>query len=439
MAIYSNMNYIDDFFNTKGAANTTPSEAAASTTASVPDSSNATRNALTRLTSGATLTAQEKMLLNIGNTGATTDYATTYKKAKIWDTNGNQVEVYAEGPNAGYAVDGNYLVIQGEAPVAVTGGNVNGTLPGGNNTTTPAMNTNVQVLKAALVAQGIPAATVDESIGYLNQLLLDLDGDVDNTAEIFLNLKDYTLKNGTKISSPFYTAYGYLNEGLTNPKSPSELFNFVQGAKEVATKYNLGNSFMTNDVLKDYVKNGVTVDDIDARANLARLASISADKAYLDSLKAGGYISDDTGLTGFFLNSKIGKQQLEQNRGIASIGAAAIRRAESGISYNKARFEKLAADMAAQGYSPEEIQAKAEKNFETISLQQQPMEMLTGIYNKTAANASGIQAQLETEAFGGPASAERKRLKAMEEAAFNAQSGTSGYSLSTGGGLGQAF
>jgi hypothetical protein len=302
--------------------------------------------------------------------------------------------------------------------------------------------TNVAVMKAALKGRGYNSSIIESSTAFLTKLVNDLDGDVDNAVEIYLNNKEYTLKDGTKVTSPFYDAYGYLNESATSPKSATELYNFVEGAKSVVTKYNLNALYMSKESLQEYTKNNVTVDDLDARANLARLRSIEADPAYIEAAKKAGYITDATQLTDFFLNPKIGKEALTQNAAVVGIAAEAVRRAGSGITFNKANTEKLAAGLIAQGYGPEGAQQLAATAYQTVSETLNPTVKLAGIYDKsaeTSANKATIQSELEQESFMKMESERRKRLKAQEEAAFQGQSGVSQYGLNSGGGLGQSF
>ena len=158
---------------------------------------------------------------------------------------------------------------------------------------------------------GFTTSLIDTSADFLNRLLKD-GLDYDNAISIFLDSKEYTFKNGQKVISPFYTAYGYLNEGLTVPKTASELFNAVEGYKGVVAKYALSDKYISSDSLKKYVKNNVTVADLDERANAARLKAINADPSYTSALKALGYITADTDLTDFFLNPDIGRKYLNK-------------------------------------------------------------------------------------------------------------------------------
>ena len=301
---------------------------------------------------------------------------------------------------------------------------------------TGAPTTNVDVLKALLKGQGFSSAIVDSSASYLNSLLKD-NIDYDNAVEIFLNTKEYTLKNGTKITSPFYTAYGYLNEGLTVPKKASELFNAVEGYKGLQQKYGFSDKYLSPDSLKNYVKNNVTVVDLDERANAARLAAVTADPAKTDAFIKLGYIASREGLQDFFMDSKIGKEQLELNRNTGAFVAEAIRRNRSGILTNEAGlsdFRKISASLTEKGYSEAQIANLAATGFENISQKLQPTIALSGIYEKTPgteATLSTIQSELAQEEFMNLASQRRKKLEEQNIRAFQATAGTTTSSLRT--------
>jgi hypothetical protein len=279
-----------------------------------------------------------------------------------------------------------------------------------------------------LKAQGFTSDVIDSSASYLDSLLRD-GLDYDNAVQVFLNTKDYTLKNGTKISSPFYDQYGYLNEGLTKPTTPSELFNAVEGYKELQTKYGFSNQYLSPDSLKNYVKNGVSVADLDERANAARLAAIQADPAKSEALIKLGYIANSAGLQDFYMDSKIGKEQLDLNRNTGAFVAEAIRRAGSGVNVENlqlANYKKLAADLTAKGLSEEKIAQLASTGFQNIAETLNPLTTLSGIYQGTpgtAATQSTIEGELQQEEFMNMASARRKLLTEQNKKAFEGQAG----------------
>lgn len=312
-------------------------------------------------------------------------------------------------------------------PPIVTGSIVTG--DGSGTDTDGKPTTNIDVIKAALRGLGFTSAILDSSTSFLNNLLKE-GLDQDNVLEVFLNSKEYTLKSGTKLTSPFYTEYGYLNEGLVVPKSANELFNSVEGYKEVIDKYSLSNKYLDKESLKNYVKNNVTVKDLAERANVATLKSVNQDPAYVEALQKLGYISTAADLKDFFLDPKIGQEQLNINRTTGAFTAEAIRRAKSGIQFNSERFKSIAQTMAEKGISETEASALAAQGFENIAAQLGTTTKLSGMYEtQRQATMGQIQSELETEQFGGLASERRKRLTEQEIRAFQGSAGTTASSL----------
>lgn len=345
----------------------------------------------------------------------------------IASVDGGAWKLYSDGSKSGGAGDGE----GGD-----TGGNIT------TDTTGKVPSTSLDVLKAMLKSQGLTSTIIDSSATYLNSLLKD-GLDYDNAVQIFLNNKDYTLKSGTKLDSPFYTAYGYLNEGLTSPKSASELFNAVEGYKELKTKYGFSDKYLSTDSLKNYVKNNVTVADLDERANAARLAGITSDDAKTEALVKLGYIATKADLQDFYMDSKIGKEQMETNRNTGAFVAEAIRRAKTGIISDATQtenYKKIAAELTAKGYSEAQVAQLASTGFEKIGQELAPLTTYAGIYDKVggtkeanAALTSSIQSELQQEEFSNMASARRKRLEEQNVKAFQGTSGTSASSLRTTG------
>lgn len=289
--------------------------------------------------------------------------------------------------------------------------------------------TNIDVLKAAIRNLGFSSTIIDSSTSFLTSLLKE-GLDYDNALEVFLNNKEYTLKSGAKIESPFYTEYGYLNEGLVIPKSANELFNAVEGYKEVVDKYSLSKKYLDKESLKLYTKNNVTAKDLAERANIATLKSVNQDPAYVEALQKLGYISTSADLKDFFMDPKIGQEQLNINRTTGAFTAEAIRRAKSGIQFNSERFKAIAQTMVEKGITEEGAATLAAQGFENIAAQLGTTTKLSGIYeNQRAATMGQVQSELEKEEFSGLESERRKRLKAQEEAAFRGSAGTTSGSL----------
>jgi hypothetical protein len=329
------------------------------------------------------------------------------------------------------------------------GGGGNGANGGGSSTlstTTDTVSntptTNIEVLKALLKGQGFNSSLIDSSATYLQKLLKD-NIDYDNAVEIFLNAKDYTFKDGSKATSPFYTEYGYLNEGLVNPKSAREIYSAVEGYKGVVDTYKLSSKYLSKESLQGYVKNNVTVTDLAERANTAKIRALEADTFQVNALVKLGYIGSAADLADFYLDSKIGKEQLEINRQTGVFTAEALRREKAGVVTSDAQlqgFKQLTATLAAKGYSEGQISQLAATGFENIAQTLDPLAKYAGIYEKVggtvesnAAVKSSLQSELLQEEFQGTASERRKRISEQNLRAFQGAAGTTTSSLKTSG------
>ena len=318
-------------------------------------------------------------------------------------------------------------------PIIIPAAQLTGSGDGSGDSNLNAPTTNLSILKSLLKGQGLPSTLIDSSASFLQKLLNDRL-DYDNAISVFLDSKDYTFKDGTKVTSPFYTAYGYLNEGIINPKTSGELYGLVEGIKGVKEKYNLSDKYTNPESLKLYVKNNIRVTDLDERANMARLKAISADPSYTSALTKLGFISSPEDLTDFFLDPKIGQEVLMQNRNTGAFAAEAIRRANKGIAFNKEAMTKISANLTAQGLSEGQISATASEGYENIGQTLLPMTGLSNVYEGAgAASEATIQRELESEQFLGTASERRKKLKELGTRSFQGSAGRMNTKTSTSG------
>ena len=287
-------------------------------------------------------------------------------------------------------------------------------------------SSNVEVLKSILRGMGFNSSIIDASSTFLLELLKD-GLDYDNAVAIFLNSKEYTTAEGKKLESPFYKEYGYLNEGLTSPKGAAELYNAVEGYKEVKATFNLSDKFISREYLQGYIKNNKTVAQFSRDANLARLKAVNADAAYTDSLKRLGFITEEADLTDFFLDPKVGEETLNQRKVTAALGSEAIKRASQGLQFSTTRFNQIAAGMLGLGLSAEEGTVRAAQGMENIAESLLPTTKLTQIYDKASmqdeALRAQVQSELEAEEYTGLSSERRKRVKELETRAYQAQAG----------------
>ena len=283
--------------------------------------------------------------------------------------------------------------------------------------------TNIQVLKSMLIAAGLPASLIEGSTTFLQSLLKD-GLDESAAVEIYLNNKEFTTKSGSVLTSPFYSTYGFYNEKSSTKYSASDLFNTVEGYKTTQTKYNLNEKFVSQDYIQKYLNNKISVAKLDENANKARLAAINADPATTIALQKLGYIGTNTDLTDFYMDPNVGIEVMQQKFNTAALSTEVVRRAGTGLVFDKTNLEKLGADLTAKGYTDAQAGYQAAQAYNTIGQQLMPSVGLSTIYEGSkAANAATIQSELEQEQFNTLESARRKKLIELETRTFQAESG----------------
>jgi len=301
--------------------------------------------------------------------------------------------------------------------------------------TTTTATTNVDVIKSILKGFGYPQALIASSIDFFNALAADGLSEND-IVEIYLNNPSYTTKSGKTVSSAFYTTYGKFNEGLAIPYTPKDLFNTVEGYKAAKDKFTLNDKFISDEYIKQYLKNGVSVARFEENANRARLQSLTADVNTVATLRDLGYISTAQDLTDFYMDPTVGIEKMQQNYNTLAFGVEAKRRATSGIAFNAQQIKELGAYLTSQGMSEQTISALASKGYSEIANILQPLTRLEGIYGTQAMTEQktqeSIQQQLEAEQFKGMESELRKRRTEQNVRAFQAAPGTTSISLSSG-------
>jgi hypothetical protein len=291
----------------------------------------------------------------------------------------------------------------------------------------------IDVLKAVLKSKGLPTGLVDDSVSFLTALKKEgLDND--SITDIYLNNKDFTTKGGTVLTSPFYSKYGFYNDTITDKYTPSELFNTVEGYKDIANRFSLDPKFTSTEYVQKYLNNKLSVAAFNENANQARLAAVTADTAYVEALKKMGYISGNQDLTDFFMDPNVGTEKMKQNVNTAAIALEAVRRSntDTGLVVNAEDIKKYGASLTAQGLSAGQVAGVASKGYATVAASLQPMTKLTDIYNRPAAlTKTDVQKQLEEQEFQGIESTLQKRLAEQEAMAFSGRSGLTSQSLSS--------
>ena len=293
------------------------------------------------------------------------------------------------------------------------------------------------ILRAKLIAAGLPVKTVDDSVTYFRTIIKDGtfqgDNEINDVVDQYLYLPTYKSKGGTDIESPYYRDFGSYNTQLKVPKKPSELVPLVLGYQRLVDKYQVSTKFSDRDSIQKYLQNDVSVSELDERMNAARLRGVNADPNYLKTLQDLGYISGGADLTSFFLAPEIGTMELESRRKTAAFAVEAVRRSNAGIKLDAASAQANAARLSALGYTEAQVTNLAGQGYENIADQLNPVTALSGMYEKTGEDASAlapvIQKELEAEQFLGMASQRRKKLAEQNIKAFQGQAGISRYGL----------
>lgn len=290
------------------------------------------------------------------------------------------------------------------------------------------------ILRSKLLIAGIPQATVDKSKNYFQTLITDLGGmdnaSIDTAVDYFFYSKEYKSLSGQTLESPYYTDFGFYNQKLDRPLLPKDLVPTVTGYKDISKQYGISTQYTTSESIQKYLINQVSVAEFADRVNTASLKSITADPNYVKSLKALGYITNDTQLTDFFLNADIGTTEMKNRQRSAAFVAEAVRRSTPEIPLVDTEFAKQqAARYADMGYTEAQISTLAATGFENIKEQLPTAVKLAQIYETprgtTASTTLGasIQSEMQQEEFMNVASSRLRKLAQMERARYSGSSG----------------
>lgn len=294
------------------------------------------------------------------------------------------------------------------------------------------------VLEMYLKSAGIPQALIASSVSYLEALDEAGIKDEQTMIDLYMNNKSFTTKSGAVLNSPFYAKYTSLGEGALNkatgqPYTAKELFAYRLGMEEKVAQYGRSPLFVTDDSLKKFIKNGVSVDNFETRIQQAALARTTADPAKIAALKKLKFIGSAQDTDDFYLNNEIGQQQFEENQRIGSFAAENIRFAGKGIGFDEARIRQISAmyGMQTEGQASD----SANKLYSGVGENLQQTVALAGIYDKTgltaAQESTGVQTELENELLLATPADRRKRLEETNLRAFQGRSGGGQGSLST--------
>lgn len=294
------------------------------------------------------------------------------------------------------------------------------------------------LLESYLRQAGIPSDMMQASISYLEALDEAGIKDQQTLIDTYMNTKTFTTKSGQVLNSPFYAKFTALGEGVVNPQTgqpytAKEMFAWRLGVEDKVKQYGYSSMFASEDSLKKFVKNGVSVDDLETRMQQAKLAEVTADPNKIAALKKLGFVGANGGIKDFYLNADIGQKQLEENQRIGAFAAENLRFANKGIQFDEARIRQITSMYGMQTES--QAADSANKLYSGVAENLQQTVALSGIYDRTGKTAaeetSGIQTELENELLLATPADRRKRLAETNLRAFQGRAGLSDTALST--------
>jgi hypothetical protein len=352
-------------------------------------------------------------------TAAATPEPIKYATKRIYDRNGNLVEVYSEGPQAGYSVMDGSLVIQGEAPTTGPSGDIASIMSGQGGTTTKGSE-KYAGLTALLSSYGIDgiANMVDKVIADFPEA----DGD-----EI-LNL----LRYDQRYNKPYMERFAGNAARLKNKMpllSESDYLRQEQGYSKIFKSYGLTNLDNPNQYTK-LIGSDLDIDEVTERVSLAYNRVLKAESSTRNAFYRFFPMLTNQDLVAAMLDPEEQLPALERKVQSAEIGGAALHQglmaqladttATSTMYKNVQAGTVGAGTLETAGVSP----SGAVTGYEKIATELPTMEKLSSIYGSTMEQYG--QREAEQAQLLGLASAKRKKeaLIAREEAAWQGSAGT---------------
>lgn len=370
------------------------------------------RVALNKLTSGQTLTAAEREILNLGPIGVNTNTNTNTNTNPVWVKAGT-----VQTLNGPVDVDANGKAQDGTVPIAVS--------TGGNTGNTPAGSDKYAGLVSLLSSYGI-----DKIANMVDKVIADFpeaDGD-----EI-LNL----LRYDSRYNTPYLERFAGNAARLKNKMPLLDEATYLaqeMGYSKVFKSYGLTNLDNRNQYTK-LIAADVSIDEATARVSLAYDRVLKADPATRDSFRRFYPMLGNQDLVAAMLDPEEQLPALERKVQTAEIGGAALRQGltaelmdtttKSAMYSNVQAGTIGASTIEAAGATP----ASTVKSYQKIAGELPTMEKLSSIYAPTMEQYG--QREAEQAEILGLASAKRKqeRLVAREEAQFQGSSGAARGSL----------
>ena len=397
-----------------------------------------TRAALTKLTSGQTLTDAEKAALNISPVSQTQPSATTtdplknktvqpsapsgYHYTWIGGSTTGQWQLYKDTPTGGTAVSG--ATVPAAGGTTATGAPVDATTALQNAYASQLATSQAAADKAArqsaydLLLQQFQ----QYGLGSLVEPLKDLIGQNVSPSEFAIRLQ-----NTDAYKQRFAANHDRIAKGL-QALTPAQYIALEDQYQNVMRNYGLPSSYYSKDSMgtqagfNKFIANDVSAAELEDRIATAQQRLINADPNVMNALKQFYPSISQGDVLAYTLDPTNALQDIKRKVTAAEIGGAAL---NQGLMTSQASAE----DLAKYGIT----KAQAQAGYQSIGSFLPTATNLADIYQ-----AQGLgpytQATAEQEIFGTANAAEaarkRKKLSELEQAAFSAKSGASQNALS---------
>jgi hypothetical protein len=335
----------------------------------------------------------------------------------IFDLQGNPVEVYTTGPNAGTSVETGFVVFQGPKPTGNAG-------TGSTTTTTTPAKPAVSEKYAGLVAL-LSSYGIDGIANMVDKVIIDYP---ESDGEEILNL----LRYDERYNKPYLARFAGNAERLKKKLpllSEDTYLKQELGYSKMFKSYGLTNLDNREQYTK-LIAADIDIDEATTRVSMAYDRVLKADPSTKNAFLRFFPMLSNQDLVSAMLNPEEQLPALERKVQSAEIGGAALRQSLSAeladTTTKSAMYSNVqagtigAGTLETAGVSP----ATAVAKYQTIASELPTMEKLSSIYGSTMEQYG--QREAEQADLLGLASAKRKkeRLVAREEAEFQGTAGT---------------
>jgi hypothetical protein len=335
----------------------------------------------------------------------------------IFDLQGNPVEVYTTGPNAGTSVETGFVVFQGPKPTGNAG-------TGSTTTTTTPAKPAVSEKYAGLVAL-LSSYGIDGIANMVDKVIIDYP---ESDGEEILNL----LRYDERYNKPYLARFAGNAERLKKKLpllSEDTYLKQELGYSKMFKSYGLTNLDNREQYTK-LIAADIDIDEATTRVSIAYDRVLKADPSTKNAFLRFFPMLSNQDLVSAMLNPEEQLPALERKVQSAEIGGAALRQSLSAeladTTTKSAMYSNVqagtigAGTLETAGVSP----ATAVAKYQTIASELPTMEKLSSIYGSTMEQYG--QREAEQADLLGLASAKRKkeRLVAREEAEFQGTAGT---------------